>query len=311
MFKDTRRADKFKNSKKHFKKHIPRSAKDRSEPKIYKNDTSNNISRSMLKNIAKETVQILNNNFYEKDGKTIELENLKSSINLTVEYNQNDLLSEFENENLITTQYEIYKMTTLECCYNLEEKENVAILVFASAKNPGGGFLKGSMAQEESIALSSGLYFCIQNCNMYNINKSDNNKCLYSNNLIWCPDVPVFRDDSLKNEQYELLDNPYNVSMIVCPAVNVKVARKRGVSDETINLTMEERIDMIFSVAKQQQVKTLVLGAWGCGVFGGSFELICSIFYKYLNQKYKGCFEKIIFGLLSSKDIAIAKNYFS
>src|SRR5690348_12982156 len=38
----------------------------------------------------------------------------------------------------------------------------VACLVFASAKHPGGGFLSGAQAQEESIARSSALYHCQQ-----------------------------------------------------------------------------------------------------------------------------------------------------
>ena len=36
--------------------------------------------------------------------------------------------------------------------------EKVGVLNFASAKNPGGGFLNGAMAQEESLAASGGLY---------------------------------------------------------------------------------------------------------------------------------------------------------
>jgi uncharacterized protein (TIGR02452 family) len=38
---------------------------------------------------------------------------------------------------------------------------NVGVLNFASAKNPGGGFLNGSLAQEENICLCSALYSCI------------------------------------------------------------------------------------------------------------------------------------------------------
>jgi len=38
---------------------------------------------------------------------------------------------------------------------------NVTILNFASAKNPCGGMLGGSRAQEESIGVCSGLYRCL------------------------------------------------------------------------------------------------------------------------------------------------------
>ena len=38
---------------------------------------------------------------------------------------------------------------------------DVVCLNFASTKNPGGGFLRGSQAQEESLARASGLYACI------------------------------------------------------------------------------------------------------------------------------------------------------
>ena len=37
----------------------------------------------------------------------------------------------------------------------------VGVLNFASAKNPGGGFLNGSMAQEESLAIASAMYVCM------------------------------------------------------------------------------------------------------------------------------------------------------
>jgi hypothetical protein len=39
---------------------------------------------------------------------------------------------------------------------------DIACLVFASARNPGGGFLNGAQAQEESLARGSGLYPCLR-----------------------------------------------------------------------------------------------------------------------------------------------------
>jgi uncharacterized protein (TIGR02452 family) len=43
----------------------------------------------------------------------------------------------------------------------------VAALNFAAAGSPGGGFLAGARAQEESIARSSGLMAAIQHSDMY------------------------------------------------------------------------------------------------------------------------------------------------
>jgi uncharacterized protein (TIGR02452 family) len=58
-----------------------------------------------------------------------------------------------------TTAFEVVNETTLEGIGRLlaESGEPVLALNFASARNPGGGFLNGSQAQEESLARSSAL----------------------------------------------------------------------------------------------------------------------------------------------------------
>ncbi|TGU62336.1 TIGR02452 family protein, partial [Mesorhizobium sp. M00.F.Ca.ET.186.01.1.1] len=61
-----------------------------------------------------------------------------------------------------------------------EKRSDTLCLNFASAKNPGGGFLGGSQAQEESLARASGLYPClVQMEEMYQYNRQLKT-CFYS-----------------------------------------------------------------------------------------------------------------------------------
>ena len=66
--------------------------------------------------------------------------------------------------------------TTLGAVQRLAEEkgttgDNLALLNFASARNPGGGFLGGSNAQEESLARCSALYACLKDNPMYAYNE--------------------------------------------------------------------------------------------------------------------------------------------
>ena len=141
----------------------------------------------------------------------------------------------------------------------------VLALNFASAKNPGGGFLKGSQAQEESLARASGLYACINPIQTgYEANRR-NASCLYTDHMIYSPDVPVFRDDDDL-----LLDHPYLVSFLTAPAVNAGEVRLK----EPGNVVPDRggdavgRMEKVLSLAVVHGHEVLVLGAWGCGVFG-------------------------------------------
>ncbi len=98
---------------------------------------------------------------------------------------------------------------------------------------------------------------------MYEANRQSSS-CLYTEHMIYSPDVPVFRDDD-----DVLLDEPYAVSIVTAPAVNAGVVRaKEPRNVARIEPVMRARIERVLALAVVNGHDVLVLGAWGCGVFG-------------------------------------------
>jgi uncharacterized protein (TIGR02452 family) len=138
---------------------------------------------------------------------------------------------------------------------------HVAIVNFANPAKPGGGFLNGRTAQEEAISRSSALYRSIERHDeMYAFGRRDDNG-LFSDYMIYSPDVPYFRDDA-----GELLEQPFLVSMITaaaCKVDTISEARMR----RAVRNTMKNRMRKIITIAAGYQNRILVLGAFGCGVY--------------------------------------------
>ena len=131
-------------------------------------------------------------------------------------------------------------------------------LNYASAKNPGGGFLGGARAQEESLARSSGLYPCINGNPMYEYHRSGHD-CMYSHYAIYSPGVPVIRDD-----EGWLFEKPVYCAFITSPAVNAGVVLQRDPSRrDEIRATMAERVDRVLAIAALKGHDVLVLGRVG------------------------------------------------
>lgn len=285
-FKDNRRSNKFNKTNRHF--NVPRTVD----------------KRQIYQQTARDTLVILRDETYQYGTKTIDIsKELKYAIENTTTYNSTINLKEFKPRD---TKFSVYLETTLDgCLREYDTNSNVCALNFASAKNAGGGFLNGSNAQEESLARATGLYACIEGNNIYRKNKENSNNCLYSHDMIYSPKVPVFRDND-----DNLIEEPYYVSFITAPAVNAKEALKRNVSQRDIDYTMYERISRLFSIALDNEVDVLVLGSWGCGVFGGDVEKLAGMFCELLENEFKGAFEKVVFSTLSNRDYSVFASIF-
>jgi uncharacterized protein (TIGR02452 family) len=105
---------------------------------------------------------------------------------------------------------------------------------------------------------------------MYDDGKADTNP-LYKDYLIYSPDVPFFRDD-----QGALLAHPFPVSVITAAAPNAKECTAPCLT-RAIRGTMKNRMRKVIQLAALQGHRVLLLGAFGCGVFGNQPEQVATI----------------------------------
>ena len=172
------------------------------------------------------------------------------------------------------------------------------VLNFASARSPGGGFLDGALAQEESLARSSALYACLQKSAMYAHHRASGDG-MYTDWMIESPAVPVFRDD----DTGALLEEPYLACFLTAPAPNagVVLAREPARQDE-VNAVMSARIARALAICATQGHRRLVLGAWGCGVFANDPTLVARAFGDALDGAYAGVFDEVVFAVLDRSE---------
>ncbi len=262
------------------------------------------MKRSTRREIAKDTLKILKQGYYlNGQGKTIGLKSrqkFSTQNTLFLKGEELDtLIEELNDEKPFKTTYEITGESTLAAILRLQaEHENLLTLNFASAKNPGGGFQNGSQAQEESLARSSGLYPCQLNAEKYYMLHRKIKSPFYSDNMIYSPMVPVF-----KNDEGNYLDELAFTSFITSPAVNAGVVRRQQPEHEDkIEGAMKTRIRKVLALANSKGYKTLILGAWGCGVFENEPEMIARLFHEALETAFAGKFEKVIFAIYSKDE---------
>ena len=148
------------------------------------------------------------------------------------------------------------------------EKVKVAALNFASYRNPGGKFIDGSNAQEECLCHESNLYNILRNfTSYYKENNFKPNKNLYTDRALYSPDVIFNKGDYI-----------VKADVITCASPNWTAARKWNVSQVENTLVLAQRIQFIKDIAELEAVDILILGAWGCGVFGQNPRTVARLF---------------------------------
>jgi uncharacterized protein (TIGR02452 family) len=266
------------------------------------------MSRESRAALARETVAILEAGGYQfGDGTTVDLaERLRECVFETVLYEPEALEGLMEEARALgpgemATAISVHNETTLQGAQALGQEGHgkIGVLNFASAKNPGGGFLNGSQAQEESLARSSALHASLMTAPGYYDYHRSRNDPLYSHRAILSPGCPIFRDDDGTPLREPLL----LVDFITCPAPNAgAVKQNKPESTDLIPGTLRQRAAYVLALALHKRCDALVLGAWGCGVFQNDPRMVAEAFAGLLNGKtFAGRFKSVRFSVLDAR----------
>lgn len=269
-----------------------------------------------LTEIAKETLQILEKGeFITKHGNVInfavEQQQAEKNTKLYRPEQVEDLLQNMPGEKEQNLGIEVTDETTQIAAHRLVKSEgcqDLVLLNYASARNPSGGFINGAKAQEEDLARCSGLYPCqLTQPKYYEANRSQES-LLYTDHIIYSPKVPWFRIRSR-----ELLDDYFLASVITAPAPNAgQVLRRDSNALPNIEKALRQRAGYILAVAQDNGHRSLLLGAWGCGVFANDAAMVADAFGQWLESpRFQGCFDRVVFGIYDSSKSKDTLNAFT
>ena len=247
--------------------------------------------------MARETMKILRARSYCIDGNVVSHPNVDLKKAILCGGSELSALQDEEKCPVGTASSRI-EVSQLDSFDAARAMSNPLVLNFANAHCPGGGFRLGASSQEESLCRRSSLYLSLNSAEaskMYHFNNLHLSP-MESNWMVLSPLVCVFRDSNGR-----LLRNPYLVSVISAPAPNLRglgfFASRRRVRE-----SIKGRIRIMLTEAYRHQYRELVLGAWGCGAFGNSPEMVAECFRSELvDCGLVGHFDKVVFAIRGNK----------
>ena len=196
----------------------------------------------------------------------------------------------------------------------IDQGLNPAVLNLADAYHACGKYNGGANAQEESICrastLSLTLYQYFNRLWAARAGVPLREESGYPMDIcfggIYSPKVTVFRDNGATG--FALREEPFQTAIISVAALNFKGGHPHnnmeyrtddgGFTPEGEGI-MRDKIRTIYRIALLNGHDSLVLGAFGCGVFRLRPELVAALFKKILEEKeFKGKFHTVAFALL-------------
>ena len=207
--------------------------------------------------------------------------------------------------------YNVIEVDWGDCTHRLTKLygEVFAVLNFANAYYPGGGYQKGASAQEENIMRRTNLHFELKgsqidmNTRQY---KPDFTKTLEANHadklihMHWDENTPdiVFRGSEENNYQTLEASEFFPFAELRGAALDVKSV---SLSDDEIRAECRRRIKAQFATLTHNKIRHVVLGAFGCGAFGNDPYMVATVYVEEI-KLVRTSFDVIVFAIILSDD---------
>ena len=200
-----------------------------------------------LKQHAKEVLDLIDRGIYSANGVDVSIEtHVKSALDGSRLYTPEQLAT-------LRTQHptgehpivEVVDGTTQNIAQSMADSGPLVLLNFASARNPGGGFLNGAKAQEEDLCRCSALYPTLTRHQEYYDSNRNEPSLLYTDHAIFSPGVPFFKIRGTGN----YLEKPFLSSVITAPAPNTKPYLAKSGDAGILKLCFERRWKNVLAIA--------------------------------------------------------------
>lgn len=248
-----------------------------------------------------DTMKILKQGYYEKDGRKIMLKLSGKEMEKIQVCLPDDVRAICDNK-----EYRPALTGNGSCIHSCENADSYAlarkriaegvnevlVLNLASPVHPGGGVRRGARAQEEDLCRKSSLLISLESQaagRYYDYNRSLHS-FMGSDALMLTPGVEIVKD-----ENGVLLDDTVVVSVLTCAAPKVSDG-KEGMTESAYRQLVYDRIVGMLKAAAFFGYRNLILGAWGCGAYGNDASVISDLFLRALNElDYNGYKENDLF----------------
>lgn len=199
-------------------------------------------------------------------------------INLDIQFDYKD--------NLINSDIHVVQMDTIDAGIKLKENGyNPVILNMCDWSVPGGIIDAGSVTQEEDLFRRSNYYTTLTK-DLYPLKDIDT---IFSSNVL------VFKENAFV--RYRMMEEPIYLNFIAAPAPFKPIKDNNRFKNESdINL-FKNKMRMLFKIAYVMNCDSIVLSAWGCGVFYCPSEHTAELFNEIINE-FKGMFKIIVFAII-------------